>query len=77
MLENEGVTCTRILGGLPILALVWTSEWFFTHGAAAQFLNTLPAERALEAKVSCAPGSGCTVFFRIERDLKVPVDTAR
>jgi hypothetical protein len=54
-----------------IVVLVWTSKSFFTIQGAIKFLNELPQERSLEAKVF--EDKLVYVVYRIEEDLPVPV----
>ena len=55
-----------------IVALVWTSKFCFTRAQVTQFLNQLPNERSVEAKV--VENKGFIVFYRVEEELPVPAD---
>ena len=65
----------RVTAKLLLLVLVWQAKFFFTAHGAAEFLNSLPAEIALEAKVTC--DNGCWVLYRSMRDLRVPAPEAK
>lgn len=50
---------------LKFIALVWVVETFQTYDGVARFLQTLPIERALEAKVVCSDWNWpCAIFYR-------------
>lgn len=53
---------------LLMVVLIWTCQEFFTKGGVIKFLNSLPPERAIEAKVV---GLDTTypifVFYRVEQ----------
>ena len=57
---------------LLLILLVWQTRSFFTSRGAAQFLNSLPPERAIEAKVICELGGPWYVVYRSEMDVNVP-----
>lgn len=52
---------------LTMFALMWVTKSFFTVGSVAKFLNTLPAERQLEAKIIAMDVFPIIVFYRIEQ----------
>lgn len=52
---------------LKMIVLVWMCETFFTRSGVVEFLNTLPPERAIEAKVTIPDvGQHFYVFYRVE-----------
>lgn len=53
---------------LKVIALVWMVRSFWTQQGAADFLNSLPLARSLEAKVSVARMTEpIYVFYRGEQ----------
>lgn len=53
---------------LKLVVLVWAMKSFYTFDGVLAFLNQLPPERALEAKVACTDLTmPCYVFYREAR----------
>lgn len=53
---------------IKFFVLVWMVKEFLTSNGAVEFLNSLPPERALEAKVSVSdPFNFIFVFYRAEK----------
>jgi hypothetical protein len=61
----------RLILNALIVVLVWTSKSFFTIQGAVKFLNELPQERSVEAKIF--EDKFVYVVYRIEEDVPVPV----
>lgn len=59
-----------------LTTLVWVHKSFLTAAGAVEFLNKLPEERAMEAKIVCWDAR-CIVAFRIEEELPPVEESAR
>jgi hypothetical protein len=50
---------------MKLVVLVWAMKSFHTFDGVLEFLNQLPPERAIEAKVACTElMQPCQVFYR-------------
>lgn len=51
-----------------LVVLIWAMKSFQTFDGVLEFLNQLPPERAVEAKVACTElMQPCNVFYRESR----------
>lgn len=46
--------------------LAWTIKTFSLSSSVAEFLNTLPPQRQMEAKVTCWDYA-CVVYYRVDK----------